>query len=107
MNWPAINQPRPKSQFYICDQCGKYIRDRKLAWFSDAKKDLDFCCENCHSKWKGHNSLAEELKKQLKKEINHKTIWMVIAIRAVSALLATFLILWFSKKEKKKTKINS
>lgn len=40
----------PRTNVY-CDQCEKHIGDEKLTWFSDAEKDLDFCSEDCYSKW--------------------------------------------------------
>lgn len=96
---PANNQPRSHA---IYDQCGKYIGDRKLTFFSDAKKDLDFCQEDCYSKWKEHNKLVEELKK----ETNNKTTLMVIVSEAAVIILFTtlFLVFWLRKEDNAKRK---
>ena len=40
-----------------CNQCREHIGDYENAWFSDRRRDLDFCSENCYSKWKSdHNA---------------------------------------------------
>lgn len=44
----------PRTNVY-CDQCEKDIGDDKLAYFSDAEKELDFCSEECYSKWNIEN----------------------------------------------------
>src|SRR5579862_553137 len=48
----------PRNNVY-CDQCRKTIGDEKLAYFSDVKKDLDFCSEDCYSKWVSCHNIQE------------------------------------------------
>jgi len=65
------NMPRKN---VTCDRCKKTIGDDKLAWFSDANKNWDFCSENCCLKWNEKRNwkdmsknFIEELRKEWKK----------------------------------------
>jgi hypothetical protein len=105
LNWPAVSKPDQNRLSVCCDQCHKFIGDEKLAWFSDRKKDLDFCSEGCHSKFRKHNDLEKEnegLKEQLKKENNHKIIWMAISIATFSVFSLMILFCWLKIKKLKK-----
>jgi hypothetical protein len=105
LNWPANSQSDQNLLHTFCDQCHKHIRNRKLAYFSDVEKDLDFCSESCHSNHKKCDALEEEnnkLKEQLKKQTENKTIWMAISIVAVSIFALTLLIYWLKIKKLKK-----
>jgi len=102
LNWPAASS----RIVTFCDQCHKYIgEDRKKAHFSDAEKNLDFCSESCYSKFKVNNNLEKEnknLKEQLRKTTENKTIWMTISIAVVSVFASYLLFSWLKNKRVKK-----
>jgi hypothetical protein len=106
LNWPAVSQPNKNQPLNVCcDQCGKYIGEEKLAWFSDRKKNLDFCSETCHSKFKKCQVIEkenQELKEKLKKETKYKNIWTATSVVAVSAFALLLLFSGLKKKKKKK-----
>jgi hypothetical protein len=52
----------------ICDYCYKHIGNEKLAHFSDAAKDLDFCSEECYSIWKKWENMHQGFTLELIKE---------------------------------------
>lgn len=87
----------------ICDQCEKHIGDDKLAYFSDAEKDLDFCSEACYTEWNKwkeiHPDFTSELQqKWIKNGFTHNSVkeWIDIGLSTTDSSFV-----WWLRNAKK------